>query len=112
MIFDLLAMNEAGALVLPYLDRMEVEVAGHGAGTRKALQQKSRQCGNKLLARQAKAASRLGGRKGHFFNPALLPSQFATLEEPADAVTVDIHAEPATIADRICKELKIAKTDA
>lgn len=57
-------------------------------------------------------ASRLGGRKGHFFNPALLPSQFATLEEPADAVTVDIHAEPATIADRICKELKIAKTDA
>ena len=34
--------------------------------------------------------SRLEKRKGHFFNPDLLDSQFATLEEPRHAITVDI----------------------
>jgi gluconokinase len=33
---------------------------------------------------------RLAERKGHFMNPALLSSQFQTLEPPADAVRVDI----------------------
>lgn len=31
---------------------------------------------------------RLESRRGHFFSPALLESQFSTLEEPADALTV------------------------
>ena len=34
--------------------------------------------------------TRLEERKGHFFNPDLLDSQFATLEEPRNAITVDI----------------------
>jgi gluconokinase len=33
--------------------------------------------------------SRLENRSGHFFNPALLQSQFEALEEPADAIVVD-----------------------
>jgi len=42
-------------------------------------------------------ARRLAARHGHFMPPALLDSQFATLEEPtADerAVTIDISGEP------------------
>jgi carbohydrate kinase (thermoresistant glucokinase family) len=38
---------------------------------------------------------RLAGRTGHFMPASLLPSQFATLEEPADAIVVDIR-EPVT----------------
>jgi carbohydrate kinase (thermoresistant glucokinase family) len=34
--------------------------------------------------------ARLEQRKGHFFNPDLLDSQFATLEEPHSAITIDI----------------------
>ena len=37
---------------------------------------------------------RLAGRKGHFMPASLLASQLATLEEPADAIVVDI-AQPA-----------------
>ena len=33
---------------------------------------------------------RLKRRAGHFMPPSLLPSQFATLEEPHDAIVVDI----------------------
>lgn len=39
--------------------------------------------------------SRLKARKGHFFKPAMLVTQFATLQEPAenehDVITVDIR---------------------
>jgi gluconokinase len=35
-------------------------------------------------------AARLAGRRGHFMNPALLDSQIATLEGPADALNVDV----------------------
>jgi carbohydrate kinase (thermoresistant glucokinase family) len=37
---------------------------------------------------------RLATRTGHFMPPALLASQFATLEEPTDAIVIDI-AQPA-----------------
>jgi gluconokinase len=35
------------------------------------------------------AAVRLAARRGHYMNPSLLHSQFETLEEPHDALTVD-----------------------
>ena len=35
-------------------------------------------------------AARLAERRGHFMNPALLDSQIATLEAPADAIDVDV----------------------
>ena len=37
---------------------------------------------------------RLAGRKEHFMPASLLASQFATLQEPADAIVVDV-AQPA-----------------
>lgn len=46
-------------------------------------------------------AARLAARKGHYMNPALLGSQLATLEEPTDAITVDIAKTPEEIADEI-----------
>ncbi len=39
-------------------------------------------------------AARLAGRRGHFMNPALLESQIATLEAPADAIDVDVALTP------------------
>jgi len=46
--------------------------------------------------------SRIRHRTGHFMPASLLPSQFATLEEPKDAVVADIRqpveAQVATIA--------------
>ena len=45
-------------------------------------------------------AARLNARKGHFMPSALLDSQFATLEEPADALVVDIdQSTEAVIRD-------------
>ncbi len=38
---------------------------------------------------------RLQERHGHFMNPDLLQSQFADLEEPDDAIVVDISGDPA-----------------
>ena len=46
---------------------------------------------------------RLEARKGHYMKAGLLESQFATLEEPADALDVDIDDSPDSIADSILK---------
>ncbi len=46
----------------------------------------------------ATAASRLRERN-HFANPALLESQFATLEEPKDAITLPSHLSIAEAID-------------
>jgi gluconokinase len=48
---------------------------------------------------------RLAERKGHFMNPALLSSQFQTLEPPADAVRVDITPGPEAIAADVRRKL-------
>jgi gluconokinase len=48
---------------------------------------------------------RLLARKGHFADEHILSSQFAALEEPEDAITVDISAPPEEIVDVICERL-------
>ena len=48
---------------------------------------------------------RLAHRKGHFMNPALLDSQFATLEMPADALKVSAVGSPAETALEIRRRL-------
>jgi gluconokinase len=50
-------------------------------------------------------AERLANRQGHFFDPALLQTQFDDLEEPRDAVEVDISPAPESIADSIIAAL-------
>lgn len=52
-------------------------------------------------------AQRIANRKGHFMPPALLPSQLDTLEEPRDAITVDISGTPNQIVDAIRRELAV-----
>ncbi len=44
---------------------------------------------------------RLEQRSGHFATGALLESQLATLEEPEDALTVDVAPPPAEVAAAI-----------
>jgi gluconokinase len=48
---------------------------------------------------------RLLERQGHFMRAGLLASQFDTLEEPTDALTVDIGREPGAIVDQIRRTL-------
>jgi gluconokinase len=45
--------------------------------------------------------ARLRDRTGHFMNPELLRSQFETLEEPCDAIVVDISMAPEAIVSAI-----------
>ncbi|MCB1106702.1 MAG: gluconokinase [Chlamydiia bacterium] len=49
--------------------------------------------------------SRLEARKGHFFDPTLLDSQFGTLEEPYHALTVDITPPIEAIVQTIKEKL-------
>lgn len=48
---------------------------------------------------------RLSTRKGHFFPVNLLTSQLATLEEPAEAITVDVALAPEQIVQKTLEEL-------
>ena len=47
-------------------------------------------------------------RKDHFMPAALLASQFETLEQPTNAVTVDIEGKPDNIVDEIISRLDIS----
>jgi gluconokinase len=48
---------------------------------------------------------RLAARQGHFMNPALLSSQFETLEPPEGAIRVDVSRSPDEIASEIEEKL-------
>jgi gluconokinase len=52
-------------------------------------------------------AERLEHRAGHYAKRDLLPSQIATLEEPADAVTVDASRTPEEIVAEVRRRLRI-----
>ena len=52
-------------------------------------------------------AERIGGRQGHFMKPAMLQSQLATLEPPADALVVDITPPPEQIVALIRRSLSL-----
>ena len=54
--------------------------------------------------------SRLSVRKGHYMKPQMLQSQFATLEEPTNALTVDISQAVDNIVQEILMGLKIIKS--
>ncbi len=58
-----------------------------------------------LRGSQALITQRLAQRAGHFFDPRLLQSQFDSLEEPADAIVVDIAKTPEKIADAVIARL-------
>jgi gluconokinase len=51
---------------------------------------------------------RLHERKGHYATEQLLASQFADLEEPTDAITIDVARKPEEIVTEIRKQLALA----
>lgn len=61
-----------------------------------------------LKGTSATIAERLRARHGHFADEQILSSQFADLEEPDAAVTVDIDAEPEEIVAEIRQQLDMA----
>jgi gluconokinase len=52
-------------------------------------------------------AQRLHNRHGHFADEKLLPSQFATLEVPQDAIALDIDQTPAQLVDQALQRLHL-----
>ena len=50
---------------------------------------------------------RLSKRRGHYMNPALLESQFATLEEPNESIEIDISSDTAEIVRTIRQQLGV-----
>jgi gluconokinase len=51
--------------------------------------------------------SRMQHRPGHYMKPEMLQSQFAALEEPNDAIIVDIPAPAEEIVSKIRQQLAI-----
>ena len=49
--------------------------------------------------------SRIQQRTGHFMNASLLQSQFDTLEEPQDALIIDVYLTPETIVEEILRQI-------
>ncbi len=50
--------------------------------------------------------SRIAQRQGHYMKPDMLRSQFETLEEPVDALVVDIRLSPEEIVAQILKAFR------
>ncbi len=62
-----------------------------------------------LQGSKALIAARLAARRGHFMPPALLDSQFTTLEEPGEdehPIVVSIAPSPDTVIDEVVRQLK------
>ncbi len=53
-------------------------------------------------------SQRVLSRKGHFAKQDLLASQFATLEEPTDAITADAALPPEQIVSEVRRQLGFA----
>lgn len=60
-----------------------------------------------LRADRPLVAARLAQRCEHYMNPALIGSQFATLEEPPDALTVDASLATEAIVAEIRQALLV-----
>ena len=60
-----------------------------------------------LRATIALINARVAERSGSYMNPDLVPSQFETLEEPQDALTVDASMTPDEIVVKIRAALGI-----
>ena len=60
-----------------------------------------------LEAPKAVLADRLAHRTHHFMNPALLDSQLATLEEPSDAIHLDVNRTPEEAVQDLLQRLGV-----
>ena len=65
-----------------------------------------------LRGSREQIAERIRHRRGHFFDPDLLESQFADLEEPTaneDVLIIDLGHSPAEIVETIKRKLELRK---
>jgi gluconokinase len=60
-----------------------------------------------LQAKPELIDQRLKHRTGHFMNPALIRSQFETLEEPETALQIDAGLTPGEIVRTIRRRLSL-----
>jgi gluconokinase len=60
-----------------------------------------------LRGTQDLVAGRVSGRRHEYMPSTLLPSQFAALEEPADAIALDIRKPPARLIDQLRRTLGV-----
>lgn len=58
-----------------------------------------------LKAPEAEISEQLAHRVGHFANPKLLHSQLETLEEPTNAITIQVRGKPTDEVDEIIPQL-------
>lgn len=96
IIADVLASEGGGGLVLAcsaLKASYRARLAGNDAGGRVRFVHLA---GTPELFR-----ARLAGRAGHFMKPGMLDSQFATLEPPADALTIDAARPVAALVAQI-----------
>lgn len=105
----------------PWLDRIAEEMrevlarGGHGVFACSALRQRYRERIQRagdvrviyLRGDEATIAPRLAARRHRYMPASLLPSQLATLEEPVDALVVDIRDPISTQVQRISDSLVI-----
>jgi gluconokinase len=107
----------------PWLERLRIQIqswnanAGNGVLACSALKRSYRQELNAapevrfvyLKGSPALIVQRLGLRKGHFADEKILAGQFADLEEPETAVTVDIAQTPEEIVAEIRERLGLER---
>ncbi len=105
----------------PWLDRIAEELravlaaGGHAvlacSALREAYRERLRRAGDVrfvfLQGDEATIAARLAERTHKYMPPSLLPSQFATLEPPTDAIVVDIRASVPVQVQRIRDALSL-----
>jgi len=60
-----------------------------------------------LAVNRALIERRLKERKNHFMNPALVKSQFDTLEPPQTALTLDASLPPSVLVEQVRKALDV-----
>ena len=65
-----------------------------------------------LAGSKAEIQARVEARSGHFMPSTLLDSQFATLEEPTDAIRISIAQSPEKIVAQIRASLRIPSREA
>src|SRR5262245_13170510 len=58
-----------------------------------------------LKARRNLIESRMTARAGHFMKANMVASQFDALEEPADAIVVDVDQAPEAIVNQVLSQL-------
>jgi gluconokinase len=78
---------------------------------RKILKEPGEVCFVYLKGSRDLIVERMRGRKAHHMPLSLVDSQFATLEEPADAIVVDIAKPPDKIVCNITEQLKKKTVD-